>query len=82
MVGSLQDAIAVDNILAENISREIGTAEQRGVRHHAAERRVVPRVGVVVATASPGRVTVFAPNSSASWSTWAICARWSSDRRA
>jgi hypothetical protein len=25
-----EDAIAVDNILAENISREIGTAEQRG----------------------------------------------------
>ena len=25
-----EDAIAVDNLLAENISREIGTAEQRG----------------------------------------------------
>ena len=25
-----EDAIAVDNLLAENITREIGTAEQRG----------------------------------------------------
>ncbi len=49
-----EDAIAVDNLLAESITREIGTAEQRGedvdlsdvdaVRlGHGADRRARPR---------------------------------------
>jgi hypothetical protein len=53
-----EDAIAVDNLLAENISREIGTAEQRGADVDLADVTDFSWDHVLVAERSAGRAVI------------------------
>ena len=53
-----EDAIAVDNLLAENISREIGTAEQRGADVDLADVTDFKWDHVLVAERSAGRAVI------------------------
>jgi len=53
-----EDAIAVDNLLAENISREIGTAEQRGADADLADVTDFKWDHVLVAERSASRAAI------------------------
>ena len=53
-----EDAIAVDNLLAENISREIGTAEQRGADVDLADATDFKWDHVLVAERSASRAAI------------------------
>ena len=53
-----EDAIAVDNLLAENISREIGTAEQRGADVDLADVTDFKWDHVLVAERSASRAAI------------------------
>ena len=70
-----EDAIAVDNLLAENISREIGTAEQRGADVDLTDVTDFKWDHVLIVARSAGRAAI----SKALGAPWKGCLLYTSD---